>query len=209
MMKTKLQFLRWLMMLMLLVSALGAWAQTDPSPTQTVCIGNEPYKIDASALPSPTYHWSITPGNATNWQINGTGTNITVDWKTSGNFSLSVYTSSNGCDGPATTVAVTVSPANTIALSSAVGTDGQTICINNPITNITYATLGATGATFSGLPAGVTGSWLANVITISGTPTVSGPFNYTVTLSGGCATVTATGTITVNALPATSPIYHN
>ena len=48
-----------------------------------------------------------------------------------------------------------------------------------------------------GLPAGVTGIWLANVVTISGTPTASGPFTYTVTLTGGCGVITTTGTITV------------
>jgi len=37
-------------------------------------------------------------------------------------------------------------------------------------------------------------------VTISGTPTASGTFNYTVTLTGGCGT-TATGTITVNNFP--------
>jgi hypothetical protein len=72
------------------------------------------------------------------------------------------------------------------------------VCLNTAITAITYATTGATGATFSGLPAGVTGAWAGNVVTISGTPTVSGTFNYTVTLTGGCGTATASGTITVN-----------
>jgi hypothetical protein len=55
------------------------------------------------------------------------------------------------------------------------------------------------GATVTGLPAGVTGTWLANVVTISGTPTASGPFTYTVTLTGGCGVITTTGTITVTA----------
>src|SRR6185436_8142376 len=77
------------------------------------------------------------------------------------------------------------------------GTNAQTVCINTAITNITYSTTGATGATFSGLPTGVTGNWAANVVTISGTPSVSGTFNYTVTLTGGCGVVTATGSITV------------
>ncbi|MQP53850.1 peptidase S8/S53 subtilisin kexin sedolisin, partial [Flavobacterium sp. LMO9] len=70
----------------------------------------------------------------------------------------------------------TVTPLNTIASGT-----NQTVCINSAITNITLATTGATGATFAGLPAGVTGSWSGNVATISGTPTVSGTFNYTVT----------------------------
>ncbi|MBK7432598.1 MAG: hypothetical protein IPI66_01045 [Chitinophagaceae bacterium] len=45
----------------------------------------------------------------------------------------------------------------------------------------------------------MTGSWAANVVTISGTPTAGGTFNYTVTLTGGSCTVeNATGSITVN-----------
>jgi hypothetical protein len=67
----------------------------------------------------------------------------------------------------------------------------QTVCINTAITTINLATTGATGATFAGLPAGVTGSWASNVATfISGTPTASGTFNYTVTTTGGCPPAT-------------------
>ena len=91
---------------------------------------------------------------------------------------------------------------NTITLISAAGTDSQTKCINNAITNILYFTTGATGATISGLPTGVSGSWASNSYTISGTPTVPGTFNYTITLTGGCSTnATKTGSITVNDLP--------
>jgi hypothetical protein len=86
----------------------------------------------------------------------------------------------------------------TITLTSAPGTDNQTVCVNTAITPITYSTTGATGATFSDLPPGVTGTFLDGNITISGTPTVTGTFNYTVTLTGGCGSVTtATGTIIV------------
>jgi hypothetical protein len=93
---------------------------------------------------------------------------------------------------------------NTSTLSSAVGTNNQTVCQNNPITNITYNTKGATGATFTGLPTGVSGSWLNNIITIIGAPLVSGTFNYTATLTGGCGTISSSGTIIVN--PIVSPI---
>ena len=108
-----------------------------------------------------------------------------------------------GCGGIAATGTITVTANNTITLTSAVGTNAQTVCINTAITNITYSTTGATGATFAGLPAGVTGNWAANVVTISGSPTttVGSPFSYTVTLTGGCGIVTATGTITVNPTP--------
>jgi hypothetical protein len=66
------------------------------------------------------------------------------------------------------------------------------MCINTAISSITYSTTGATGANFSGLPTGVSGSWSSNGIIISGTPTVSGTFNYTITLTGGCGVVTET-----------------
>src|SRR5262249_22974226 len=92
-----------------------------------------------------------------------------------------------------------VTPNNTITLTSAAGTNAQTKCINTPITNITYSTTGATGATITGLPAGVTGSWAGNGVTKSGSPTTTtgSPFTYTVTLTGGCGSIIATGTITV------------
>jgi hypothetical protein len=65
------------------------------------------------------------------------------------------------------------------------------------LTDITHATTGATGiGTATGLPAGVTAAFASNTITISGTPTVSGTFNYTIPLTGGCGAVNATGTIT-------------
>jgi hypothetical protein len=41
--------------------------------------------------------------------------------------------------------------------------------------------------TATGLPAGVTAAFASNTITISGTPTVSGTFNYSIPLTGGCA----------------------
>jgi hypothetical protein len=73
-----------------------------------------------------------------------------------------------------------------------------TLCISTVLTDITHATTGATGiGTATGLPAGVTAAFASNTITISGTPTVSGTFNYTIPLTGGCGAVNATGTITV------------
>ena len=103
-----------------------------------------------------------------------------------------------GCGTVSAIGTITVKPPNSITLSSLPGTNAQTLCISNAITDITYNTTGATGATFTGLPAGVTGSWVANVVTITGTPTGAGISNYTVTLTGGCGIVTTGGTINVN-----------
>ena len=77
---------------------------------------------------------------------------------------------------------------------------------NTSLNSITHATTGATGISndgvsgSNGLPSGISATWSGNVITISGTPTVTGTFNYSVPLTGGCGSVNAR-TITVNTLP--------
>ncbi len=75
-----------------------------------------------------------------------------------------------------------------------------TLCANTAIiTSITHATTQVTGiASSTGLPAGVSPLYSGNVITISGTPSVAGTFNYTITPTSSCGTATATGTITVS-----------
>ena len=64
---------------------------------------------------------------------------------------------------------------------SAGSASAQTVCRNSAITNITRTTSGATGiGAATGLPAGVTATWAADIITISGTPTTAGTFNYNI-----------------------------
>ena len=117
----------------------------------------------------------------------------------SGSFPYTV-TTTGPCVNPSLSGTITVNADATISLSSAAGTDTQTKCINIAITNITYAIGGGgTGATVAGLPTGVNGAYSAGVFTISGTPSVSGTFNYTVTTVGPCIKPTASGTITVQA----------
>lgn len=89
-------------------------------------------------------------------------------------------------------------PIATISLSSASGTDNQTVNITSGITPVTYVTTGATGAAFSGLPAGINGNWASDEVVINGAPTEPGIFNYTIELTGGCGTVTVSGIIAVN-----------
>ena len=80
------------------------------------------------------------------------------------------------------------------------------ICINTALpAGITHTTTGATGIAndgvsgANGLPAGVSATWAAGTITISGTPTVAGSYIYSILLTGGCGVVNATGTINVTA----------
>ncbi|TAE62286.1 MAG: hypothetical protein EAY77_07760, partial [Flavobacteriia bacterium] len=91
-------------------------------------------------------------------------------------------------------ITITVTPNNTVTAPTAT----PTLCVNTALTAITHTTTGASGiGTATGLPAGVTATWAADTITISGTPTASGTFAYTIPLTGGCGTINATGTITV------------
>jgi hypothetical protein len=85
---------------------------------------------------------------------------------------------------------ITVTPNNTAQYNTTV----YQYCINRyyPCNNWSNGI-----GTATGLPAGVTAAFASNTITISGTPTVSGTFNYTIPLTGGCGAVNATGTITV------------
>ncbi|MEA1886876.1 MAG: hypothetical protein U9N72_06680, partial [Bacteroidota bacterium] len=172
---------------------LSSEAGTD---NQEVCIN--------TAITPITY----TTTGATGATFSGLPTGVSGSWSAdqvtisgiptaSGTFDYTV-TLTGGCGDITATGSIAVNPDNTITLSSAAGTDNQEVCINTAITDITYTTTGATGATFSGLPTGVSGSWSADQVTISGIPTASGTFDYTVTLTGGCGDITATGSIAVN-----------
>jgi len=109
------------------------------------------------------------------------------------------YIVTNGSCSDTSTQNININPDANINLTSVAGTDTQTICINTPLTNITYNIGGGgTGANVTGLPTGITGIFNGGIFTISGTPTVSGTFNFNVTTTGICNQVNANGTITVN-----------
>ncbi|MCP4310271.1 MAG: T9SS type B sorting domain-containing protein, partial [Bacteroidetes bacterium] len=103
-----------------------------------------------------------------------------------------------GCGTVDATGTITVTADNTASGASST----PTLCINTALTAITHTTTGATGiGAATGLPAGVSALWAGNTITISGTPVAEGTFNYSIPLTGGCGTVSATGTIVVVTQP--------
>ncbi|MFN7676113.1 hypothetical protein, partial [Flavobacterium sp.] len=187
--------------------------------TGTITVATAITVSAASSTPTLCINTALTPITHTTTMATGIGTaiglptGVTATWA-SNTITISGTPTSSGtfiynipilgsCATINATGTINVNPANTIVLSSASGPDVQSLCINTPIINITYNTSGATGAVFTGLPAGVTGTWGSNLATISGTPTVTGTFNYTATLTGGCGT--ASGTITiVSVAPASS-----
>jgi gliding motility-associated-like protein len=166
----------------------------------------------ASSTPSLCINTSLTPA-VTHTTTGATGigvaiglpAGVTASWASniitisgtptaSGTFTYSIPLT-GGCGTVNATGTITVRATNTVSAASST----PTLCINTLLApSVTHTTAGATGiGAATGLPPGVTASWASNTITISGTPTASGTFTYSIPLTGGCGTVNATGTITV------------
>ena len=161
-----------------------------------VCIGT-PISLSGGPDGMASYNWTGPDGFTSPLQNPVVSGSALLSM--AGVYTLNII-DNNGCMASATTD-VTVNDNNTITLSSPPGSDNQSVCINAAIDPVTYTTTGATGALFSGLPEGVTGSWSGSVVTISGMPSESGIFDYTITLTGGCGTISVNGKITVLEFP--------
>jgi gliding motility-associated-like protein len=95
-----------------------------------------------------------------------------------------------------------VVPTCQLDLTSATETTNQTICLGETITDITYTFGGdATNVTVVDLPAGVTTTIASGILTISGTPSTTGSFTYTVSSVGCSPELTLQGTITIADAP--------
>ncbi|MBB77417.1 MAG: hypothetical protein CL844_00255, partial [Crocinitomicaceae bacterium] len=160
---------------------------------QTVCM-NSPITdiLLFTTVATGAYVTGLPQGITDSWS----GDTLTISGipTESGTFTYIVETT-GGCDLAATTGTLEVTPLNTISA----GID-ENVCVGSPINNIIMVTSGATGAIFSGLPAGINGTWVNNIITISGTPVNSGIYNYSVETTGGCPSSISTGTISVSPL---------
>ncbi|WP_162128350.1 T9SS type B sorting domain-containing protein [Flavobacterium phycosphaerae] len=188
-------------------------AQCASKTTMTIVVNPNNTVSAASATVSLCVNTPLTAITHTTTGATGIGSaiglpsGVTASWSSntitisgtpsvSGIFNYSIPLTGGSCSSVNATGTITVTANNTVGAASAT----PTVCINTPLTAITHATTGATGiGTATGLPTGVTATWSSNTITISGTPTVSGIFNYTIPLTGGCGTINATGTITVSA----------
>ncbi|OFY85709.1 MAG: hypothetical protein A3F72_12220 [Bacteroidetes bacterium RIFCSPLOWO2_12_FULL_35_15] len=183
------------------VAFLTPLATATPA-SQSICSGTSTSIALSSTVIGTTYAWTVSETGVSGASA-GSGSSIaqtlTLTGAVAGTATYTITPTAAGCVGATITVTITVNPSATIVLSSAVGTNAQTVCALAAIANITYTVGGAgTGAGVTGLPAGVTGAFAGTTFTISGTPTATGTFNYVVTTTGTCTQATATGTIIVN-----------
>src|SRR5579863_6020254 len=171
-----------------LSSAAGTDAQTVCSGTAITTIS---YTLGGSATGA---NITVLPAGLTSSVV---GTTVTISGTPTAGGTYTV-TTTGPCAAVTANGTITLNPPATIILSSAAGTDAQTVCSGTPIVNITYTIGGgATGATVTGLPAGLTSNVAGTTVTISGSPTAAG--TYTVTTVGGCTPVALNGTITLTA----------
>lgn len=169
-----------------------------PSSSPTLCINTAMTDIThetitATGIGTPL---NLPAGVSASWASN----TITISGipTEAGTFAYSIPLT-GGC-GTASATGTIVVNINTAGPPSS----SPTTCVHASMADITHTTTGATGiGTPLNLPAGVSVNWTGNSITISGTPTNTGTFNYSIPLTGGCGNVNAIGTIIVNPLPAT------
>jgi hypothetical protein len=190
----------------------GSISSTGQTLCKDVMADEITFETDPAALNTVSYQWYKQSGSHANpggsctsapdgWTLidGATSGSYTPDASVAGTTSyICCVTGSGNCSTFYTLAGgvwvVTVNQ-NTAGMPSS----NPELCINTAITPvITIATTGATGiGEPSGLPDGVTAMWAADVITISGTPTVSGMFDYMIPLTGGCGDVSAEGSINV------------
>jgi CHRD domain/HYR domain len=150
--------------------------------------------------------WSIVSNSFASIDGSGLVSGLAVGSLNSPNAVRYTVTDGNGCQTTRNR-SVDVIPAHSIALTSANAT--QTVCKFTPIDPIIYTLSGgATNATVTGLPSGVTASVSSNILTISGTPTTppsgatGGSYPFTISTTGNaCVAASASGTITVKTVP--------
>ncbi|MFT4663764.1 MAG: hypothetical protein ACI9XB_000705 [Gammaproteobacteria bacterium] len=191
------------------VNATGTIIVNDAAgtPTNTVTI--------ASSMPTTCIDTKITNITHTTTGASGIGSviglpaGVIASWSAntitisgrpsvSGTFNYIIQLN-GGCGSVNATGTITVT--GVIPMAVNILSMAPTTCINTPFSFSAYTTSGATGVGFStGLPPGVIATWSTDTITISGTPSSGGTFNYRIELVGGCGCVSATGTIIVSVI---------
>ena len=217
-------------------SASGAITVTAPVPTVSLTSGANPaaatYNIaitpvvygyvnvnndadvTASWYSDNTYTTPTTAPAGLSLDLNATTKTMTLSGTPSaiGTFYYSVVV--NETNGNSINGSIVVSPPPAPVISGGANTNTSVQPGVAPITNIVYTLTNSTGASVSGLPLGLSGSYSAGTYTISGTVDASvtpGSYAFTVTATAMAgysgAAVTAAGTVLVKSATAKQLLY--
>ncbi|MBC7605731.1 MAG: hypothetical protein H7199_02080, partial [Burkholderiales bacterium] len=188
----------------------------------TGCFNVRSFIIDATASPSGTFLYPATPycNSITTPQpitptaltsggtyssmpagliLNASTGAVTPSGSTVGTYlvTYNIVASAN-CPAYSTTANVEIKICTcTVVASSA----AETLCVNTALNPITYTVAGgavSASVTAGTLPPGISGSFSGGVYTLSGIPTSSGVYNFTVSVDSSTDVCTAATTITVN-----------
>ncbi|MEM5567017.1 HYR domain-containing protein, partial [Psychroserpens sp. AS72] len=159
----------------------GNWDTAIPNPTYDFNQNNDEYQYEFTPNTVGTYYYTFRYSlNGCEWQYGGHPNGF---WNGS--------SQKNG--------SLTVQENHTLSLS--LGSTNQTLCPNTTIEDIVYTFDGGASSTSisPALPTGLT--FNPSTATISGTPTNSGTYNYTIsTVGNSCSSEQLSGTITVKEL---------
>ncbi|MDC3229218.1 hypothetical protein OAT87_01285, partial [Flavobacteriaceae bacterium] len=180
----------------------------DSGTTETICLGQEA-EFGENEDPGYNFTWESSPNDpnidlSNPWRPKVTPNQTTTYTLTKTSLNVFCLDGTTGASANAE-YTVNVEPVHLLNLTSPTNTDLQVLCDGFSLETIIYEfNGGATNATITGLPPGVSGSIAGNNLTISGTPpaatNATQVYSYTVTTSGTgpCAEESLNGTITVN-----------
>ncbi|WP_428230135.1 Ig-like domain-containing protein [Flavobacterium sp.] len=184
-----------------------ATVNTSPTINSTIegsrC-GTGTVALSATASTGSTIYWYANPTGGPSLETGATFNTPSLSATTT--YYVGATTTEGCTTASRIAVAAVINTASTVVLTSATSTQNQTLCEGTPITSTVYTFGGsATNAVASNLPLGL-GSIVdtnAKTITISGSPTTSGPYTYTITTVGhtspcSAATINANVTVTAN-----------
>jgi len=190
-MKTKLHFSRCIMLMIVLMSTLGALAQTSQTLTQDVCPGSEPYLVTPGNVAN-TFQWTISPGTSgVDWTISDpTLSHTTVVWKnpsTTKTYTLTL-TERDIVTSCITVVSVDVTVNPLPAAPTSGGDNVQ--CKLSPLQTLTATATAPAGATVVWYTA-LTGGTVVALPTLNTVGTVT-YYAESVSTTGGCVSSTRT-----------------
>ncbi|MFZ0281272.1 MAG: hypothetical protein WAL29_06470, partial [Bacteroidales bacterium] len=194
-------FRSFLLIVLLILSAAGSWAQTSTSPAQTVCPGIEHYLVVPGDI-NNAFLWTITPGvSGTDWTIipGPDGYHISVNWANPlvpATYTLSLTETTPGPNSCSTTQTVVVTVNQ---LPTATAASNSPVCTGAPLT-LTGGPAAMTSYSWTG-PDGFTSNAQSPTVSATATASMAGVYSLTVTDGNGCTSAPVNTTVVVNTAP--------